>query len=73
MIPLQADVTANDTADRDLLKHFSEGVVLRDRALYANCYGKGLTVASARGLPHLGKAQNEIAHLAQAVEREEQK
>lgn len=72
VVPVAQRVRTDRKEQRDLLKHFTEGVVLRDRALYANCYGKGLTVASARGMPHLGKAQHEIAHLAQAVEREEQ-
>ena len=72
VVPVAQRVRTDRKEQRDLLKNFSEGVVLRDRALYANCYGKGLTVASARGMPHLGTAQHEIAHLAQAVEREEQ-
>ena len=49
---------------RDRLKEFPDGVVLRDRAIYPNCYGRGLTVVSAVGLPHLGLAQNEILHLS---------
>ncbi|GAB3513063.1 ParA family protein [Pseudoxanthomonas daejeonensis] len=68
VIPVAQRVRTDRKEQRDLLKHFQDGVVLRDRALYANCYGKGLTVASARGLPHLGLAQSEIERLAQAVD-----
>lgn len=72
IIPVAQRVRTDRKEQRELLKNFDEGVVLRDRALYANCYGKGLTVASARGLPHLGRAQQEIERLAEVVNAREQ-
>lgn len=68
VIPVAQRVRTDRKEQRDLLKHFEDGVVLRDRALYANCYGKGLTVASVRGMPHLGLAQSEIERLVRAVD-----
>ena len=68
VLPVAQRVRTDRKEQRDLLKEFPDGVVLRDRAIYPNCYGRGLTVVSAVGLPHLGLAQNEILHLAQAVD-----
>ena len=74
VLPVAMRVRTDRKEQRDLVKeHFFDGVVLRDRALYSNCYGSGLTVVSARGLPHLGKAQLEIHHLAEAVDKIERK
>lgn len=69
VLPVAQRVRTDRKEQRDLMaKHFADGVVLRDRALYANCYGRGLTVMSARGLPHLGKAQVEVQRLVEAIE-----
>jgi chromosome partitioning protein len=69
VLPVAMRVRTDRKEQRDLVNnHFSQGVVLRDRALYSNCYGKGLTVMSASGLPHLRKAQAEVTYLAQQVD-----
>ena len=54
---------------RDLVsEHFFNSPLIKDRDVYPTCYGRGLTVVDARGIPHLVKAQIEIAQLRIAVD-----
>jgi len=71
VIPVAQRVRTDRKEQRDLLaQHFSDGVVIRDRAFYANAYGQGLTVATACGMPYQSLAQAEIERLVLAIEKE---
>lgn len=42
--------------------------LIKDRDVFPMLYGRGLTVVDAKGIPHLAKAQQEIAQLRIAVD-----
>ena len=69
VIPVATRYRSDRKQQRDLVaEHFVELPVIKDRDLYPTLYGRGLTVVDGRGVPHLGKAQNEIALLRAAVD-----
>lgn len=52
-----------------LAAHYAGCPVIRERTLYSNLYGRGLTVFDAPGVPYLDRAQEEIVAVRKAVER----
>lgn len=69
VVPVASRYRSDRKQQRDLVaEHFPQGPVIKDRDAFPTCYGRGLTVVDAWGIPHLAKAQNEIALLRTAVD-----
>lgn len=69
VVPVASRFRSDRKQQRDLVaEHFTNQPVIKDRDLYPTLYGRGLTVVDGRGVPHLGKAQNEIEALRMAVD-----
>ena len=69
VVPVACRYRSDRKQQRDLVAaHFPDRPVVKDRDVYPTCYGRGLTVVDARGIPHLAKAKNEIALLRTAVD-----
>lgn len=69
VVPVASRFRSDRKQQRDLVEeHFTDLPVTKDRDLYPTLYGRGLTVVDGRGVPHLGKAQNEIEALRMAVD-----
>lgn len=69
VLPVASRYRSDRMEQRRLVnEHFPDGPILRDRAAYPNCYGKGLTVVDARGIAYLANAQLEIKRLRETVE-----
>lgn len=69
VIPVATRYRSDRKQQRDLVaEHFPILPVIKDRDVYPTCYGRGLTVVDAKGIPHLSKARHEIAQLRIAVD-----
>ena len=69
VVPVASRFRSDRKQQRDLVaEHFADLPVIKDRDLYPTLYGRGLTVVDGRGVPHLGKAKNEIEALRAAVD-----
>ena len=51
-----------------LAQHYADCPVVRERALYSNLYGRGLTCIDARGIAYLERAQAEIRQVREALD-----
>ncbi|MDH1274126.1 P-loop NTPase [Stenotrophomonas sp. GD03937] len=69
VVPVASRFRSDRKQQRDLVaEHFIDQPIIKDRDLYPTLYGRGLTVVDGRGVPHLGKAKNEIEVLRMAVD-----